>query len=285
MSLAVAAGEALSVRETTRRRQPGAVRRRLKSEEIDRDVQEFCARANTLVPGAEGKRRLSRFAVGMKRLGLWGNLICWPLRRGQRAMNGTAVLSLGGWQSASLTASGGQFQANGFVTATGSAGSLTGTLSGKTGLLNFHLIYASQMAEVGGTKVSVDLGGALGGLKLQQVSGNTGQLRFSDSGNGPALGVADTAHGIFQAGRETIFASGSFVERLYIQRNNSRNSGTSNSNTAMDSDSISFERDLGAGADYAGTTSFLGFLNIARGQTQAHAIETLLRNTLMRELA
>ena len=42
------------------------------------------------------KDRINNWVVGMKALGLWTGLVCWPLRTGQNAGSGTTIYSLGG---------------------------------------------------------------------------------------------------------------------------------------------------------------------------------------------
>lgn len=58
---------------------------------LDPDAAEFC-RAS----GATDRRAISDFVRGMKGLGLWDSMVCWPLRSTQNAGTGTAVQSLGG---------------------------------------------------------------------------------------------------------------------------------------------------------------------------------------------
>ena len=42
------------------------------------------------------KQQISDFVVGVKGLGLWNNMVCWPLRSSQNAGTGTTAYSLGG---------------------------------------------------------------------------------------------------------------------------------------------------------------------------------------------
>jgi hypothetical protein len=46
--------------------------------------------------GATDIDAISDFAKGVKRLGLWSNMVCWPLRSTQNAGTGTTAYSLGG---------------------------------------------------------------------------------------------------------------------------------------------------------------------------------------------
>ena len=58
---------------------------------LDPDAAEFC-RAS----GATDRRAISDFVRGMKGLGLWDSMVCWPLRSTQNASGGTTAFSLGG---------------------------------------------------------------------------------------------------------------------------------------------------------------------------------------------
>jgi hypothetical protein len=61
---------------------------------LDRDAREYIQRAG--VSDAGGRLQLNEFVRGVKGLGLWDSMICWPLRSTQNAGTGTTVYSLGG---------------------------------------------------------------------------------------------------------------------------------------------------------------------------------------------
>jgi len=58
---------------------------------LDPDAAAFCARS-----GASDRAALSAFVRGVKDLGLWDSMVCWPLRSSQNAGTGTTAYSLGG---------------------------------------------------------------------------------------------------------------------------------------------------------------------------------------------
>jgi hypothetical protein len=58
---------------------------------LDPDAAAFCARS-----GASDRAALSAFVRGVKDLGLWESMVCWPLRSTQNAGTGTTAYSLGG---------------------------------------------------------------------------------------------------------------------------------------------------------------------------------------------
>jgi hypothetical protein len=57
----------------------------------DADATAFAAAS-----GATDVSNLSAFVKGVKELGLWSNMVCWPLRSSQNAGTGTTAFSLGG---------------------------------------------------------------------------------------------------------------------------------------------------------------------------------------------
>jgi hypothetical protein len=61
---------------------------------LDRDAREFVQRAG--VSDAGGRSQINEFVRGIKGLGLWDSMVCWPLRSTQNAGTGTTAYSLGG---------------------------------------------------------------------------------------------------------------------------------------------------------------------------------------------
>jgi hypothetical protein len=60
----------------------------------DSDAVAFFARAGVIDP--QGKKELSTFVKGIKSLGLWDSMTCWPLCSRHNRGTGTTVYSLGG---------------------------------------------------------------------------------------------------------------------------------------------------------------------------------------------
>lgn len=49
------------------------------------------------VRNLKAKAQISRFVTGIKDLGLWNSMVCWPLRSSQNAGSGTTAYSIGGF--------------------------------------------------------------------------------------------------------------------------------------------------------------------------------------------
>jgi hypothetical protein len=61
----------------------------------DTDASTFFTTAG--VTSTQAKQQISRFATGVKDLGLWSSMVCWPLRSLQNPGGGSTVYSLGGY--------------------------------------------------------------------------------------------------------------------------------------------------------------------------------------------
>lgn len=48
------------------------------------------------VTSTAGRQQISRFVTGIKDLGLWSSMVCWPLRSAQNSESGATIYSLGG---------------------------------------------------------------------------------------------------------------------------------------------------------------------------------------------
>ena len=60
----------------------------------DSDAQTYFS--STGITRTDAKQVVNRFVVGVKDLGLWSSMVCWPLRSSQNAGTGTTAYSLGG---------------------------------------------------------------------------------------------------------------------------------------------------------------------------------------------
>ena len=61
---------------------------------LDPDASRYFQKAG--VTNSTAKTQLNNFVKGVKRLGLWNSMVCWPLRSSQNAGTGTTAYSLGG---------------------------------------------------------------------------------------------------------------------------------------------------------------------------------------------
>jgi hypothetical protein len=68
---------------------------------FDADALAYFATAGITNP--DDKKTINSFVVGMKGLGYWSNMRCWPLRSAQNAGSGTTAYSLGGLSASNGT--------------------------------------------------------------------------------------------------------------------------------------------------------------------------------------
>jgi hypothetical protein len=61
----------------------------------DTDASTYFTTAGVI--NTAGRQQISRFVTGVKDLGLWSSMVCWPLRSTQNAGTGTTAYSLGGF--------------------------------------------------------------------------------------------------------------------------------------------------------------------------------------------
>lgn len=89
------------------------------SSAYDADAASYFARAG--VTDATAKSQINAFVKGVKELGLWNNMVCWPSRSAQNAGSGNTVYSLGGLGTFNATKTAGiTWNANGLRATTSS---------------------------------------------------------------------------------------------------------------------------------------------------------------------
>jgi hypothetical protein len=109
----------------------------------DADATAFAAAS-----GATDVAALSAFVKGVKELGLWSNMVCWPLRSSQNAGTGTTAYSLGGLGTFDGTLiNGPTWGSAGITLATASNQRITTA----TGINGSHVAGVSIMAAFAGT--------------------------------------------------------------------------------------------------------------------------------------
>jgi hypothetical protein len=126
---------------------------------LDIDALLFCERS-----GARDVGRISEFVRGIKALGLWNSMVCWPLRSTQNAATNDIMFSLGGLGSFSGTMTNGPIRgADGMTFATstsvGRNRSITvpwSTVGGYDLRANSSVIVVSDFGEIVGQGSSQD---------------------------------------------------------------------------------------------------------------------------------
>jgi hypothetical protein len=93
---------------------------------LDADAVAYFERAG--VTDATAKSQISAFVIGVKALGLYNNMVCWPFRSTQNKGSGTTAYSLGGLQTSNATLTGAGWTSDG-VSFSGSTQYITSDLT------------------------------------------------------------------------------------------------------------------------------------------------------------
>jgi hypothetical protein len=144
----------------------------------DSDALAYC-RAS----GATDRKAISDFVRGVKNLGLWNNMVCWPLRSTQNAGTGTTAYSLGGLGTFNGTlVNGPTWGANGITFVRASSQRATTTLANRVDEDTFvaavgqstsvdTVLFSSRLGN-GGSEVWAPVGSGLS-LIARNFSGGT----------------------------------------------------------------------------------------------------------------
>jgi hypothetical protein len=163
---------------------------------LDRDAREFIQRAN--VTDANGRAQLNQFVRGVKTLGLWSNMVCWPLRSTQNVGTGTTAYSLGGLGTYNGTLTNGPtWGVDGIEFATSSSvgrnRNITvpwSTVGGYDLRANSSVMVVSDFGEIVGAGNAQDQfifgGGATGNNRYGSLNTRSGNSSPSTSINGPS---------------------------------------------------------------------------------------------------
>jgi len=105
------------------------------------------ARAYINTSGATDRAAINHFVKGMKRLGLYSSMVCWPLRSSQNAGTGSTAYSLGGLGTYNGTLINGPTWGADGVTKTGAnqVTRVTGTDSNLRGCLSIFTCFKSSV--------------------------------------------------------------------------------------------------------------------------------------------
>jgi hypothetical protein len=132
---------------------------------LDPDASRYFQRAG--VTNSTAKTQLNNFVKGVKRLGLWNSMVCWPLRSSQNAGTGTTAYSLGGLGTYNATLINGPTWGENGITATGTTGSYLFVPSYPVVTSN-HSLFGIQTATI--------VGASGGFANVISTGGGSGQL-------------------------------------------------------------------------------------------------------------
>jgi len=135
-------------------------------EEPDPDAATFIAAS-----GATDVWNIQKFVQGVKTLGLWDDMVCWPLRSAQNAGTGTVAYSLGGLGAFNGTlVNGPTWSADGIVVAANTR-KITTSFNFATGLASIYAVLNpdSGAQGAGDRFMSNDQGGSSNGIGFDDL--------------------------------------------------------------------------------------------------------------------
>lgn len=260
---------------------------------FDADALAYCARS-----GATDIAAISAFVRGIKSLGLWSSVVCWPLRSAHNAGTGTTVHALGGMEKYTGTLTNGPaWSSNGIVLSPNHYVSIpaistppawtefTAVVAIKTDASNSNSIFnAICVGSVNNPTNSYFCHNQYGpnGQRQIQVTGLTGGSRlFGDVASGTNVGI-----GWYFASCGTNNLPSPASATGFTEQNGSRNSTSSGSGVLPRTAT-------------GGSTGFLGTQSTTRSETSAGvlwftsfltttqiaSVTTLFKNTLGQGLA
>lgn len=195
------------------------------------------------VTSTAGRQQVSRFVTGIKDLGLWNSMVCWPLRSSQNAGTGTTAFSLGGLQTSNATMSGGSWSANGF-TLSGSQ-QASASISSLNQNLTLLICGAGDGTTYGGFPHILGVQSASAWVSNQMCIASNGgaadcQPFFRNSANGGSTTSSAIANSLSDS-TSFVFLSGQFVLGVTLSAKNHR-TNTSVSTTAPSNGTATLNR-------------------------------------------
>jgi hypothetical protein len=235
------------------------------------------ARSYINTSGATDRAAINHFVKGMKRLGLYSSMVCWPLRSTQNAGTGSTAYSLGGLGTYNGTLiNGPTWGADGITFASASSQQINASLASPSPITDksiiaiFNPTTADQWTGVAGfmpTPAYTDVSIA------RNSTANFGLALAGNSGNGAvATQTAPTATSTYLHG----YHSGRNV--TVVKNGTSTTTGTF---TVDPMAATSFRiGTVETGFPFNGLVSFAAMISVASAGTQSAAIYALYKSTL-----
>lgn len=225
------------------------------------------------VTSTAGRQQVSRFVTGIKNLGLWNNMVCWPLRSSQNAGTGTIAYSLGGLGAYNGTLSGSpvpSWGTNGLVAQSTNSFVQTGFAITLSTIGTFSIIGVGNIPE-GANKRLVGSSGTT--TYIYTTSSSDFQYSLFDGINNSQ---------ITNPSNNAIVNWACLTKNATLTTTGYVNNGSGYNNTfaslRSSSDNLAF---FGSnGTSNGGVYPFFAFLNIQLSQTQNSELYSLFKSTL-----
>jgi len=194
---------------------------------LDRDAREYIQRAG--VTDAAARSQINGFVRGIKGLGLWSSMVCWPLRSSQNAGTGTTAYSLGGLGTYNGTLVNGPTWGTDGITFVAASSqrittSLIAQIGASGGVYNINIgtdqsVWSNRNASTwaNGTTLNARASGS-DSIAFVDVAGANSRIR--------ATGTPVFSEYVFTQATHTLAGSTTTANTTFRQNKNSRSSGT-----------------------------------------------------------
>jgi hypothetical protein len=237
---------------------------------IDPDAADFCSRS-----GASDRAAVSAFVRGVKDLGLWESMVCWPLRSTQNAGTGTTAFSLGGLGAYNGTLANGPTWGTDGIAFDGSKLMTTSGLVHNPSTTNSSLVAVVSSSEVANVVVIVEMNnGAATGVRIRRDDSRYGISVVNNASSQVITSISGSATANVFA-----FTAGSFSPSQQFAVANGTQSSVATT-TLGNANTVSFQLGLAA-ANFSGTNAFAAyFASTALTLAQTQSIRDLYKTTL-----
>jgi hypothetical protein len=244
--------------------------------DLDAEAQTFFTTAG--VTDATAKQQISDFVVGVKGLGLYNSMVCWPLRSAQNAGSGTTAYSLGGAGIYNGTLTNGPTWGADGVIFDGSNDYISGSSSistNNTGTIFYCGIHATMTGSQKGVNINkIELGKAESvsfGIEATQLVSPFPTVGRASAISGFGSDVRYTATGVYIPSSTTMI-------RFYNGASKETNGGAVYG--AFATEGIFIGTRINSNSHFNGTISIAAYFNSALSDANVLAVHNLYKTTL-----
>lgn len=241
---------------------------------LDADAAAYIARS-----GATDRTAINAFVRGVKDLGLWNNMVCWPLRSSQNAGFGSTAYSLGGlgtYDGTLVNAPG--WGANGI---TFSGGSPTESInpSAISADKSVTLFYAASHSDLtSNEQKAINVNGCEIGRAFNTSGVEMAFLGSPFPTSGRSTAISGFAINTFYSATGTFNDAATSMSRFYNGANKVTNTSADMSGTPIAE--VFIGKRQGDNSKFVGTIAVSAYLNSVLSDAQVAALHSLYKSTL-----
>jgi hypothetical protein len=250
---------------------------------MDSNARAFCQAS-----GAQDRAAINFFVKGIKRLGLWDDMVCWPLRSAQNAGTGSTAYSLGGLGAYNGTLVNGPTWGADGVAANGIDQTI-GTSYTPPSLIDSDMSCCAAFTLSGKNNNSALAGNRSNGFTFAGFWGNnnTSALTWVVTGTQASVANPSVSIGVpaFYHGLSGARASNTQAYSEVGINDNARESNTVNQPTFGGQKAVTLFEDGNGANRFEGTAAWIALFEGAVAKSQSDSIFALYKSTLGQGLA